>query len=292
LQSYDGTSIAYQIRGDGPPVVLTNGLGGTYAAFRHVYRALGDRHRTLCWDYRGLYESGPPPRQTDVSIEHQIRDLLSLLDHEGIDRAVFVGWSMGVQVNFEMCRNHADRVAGIVAINGAAGRPFQTAFAGRIARHVIPGALRMAKSQSRLLGAATQRTVAWPGLIPLMQRLGLVAGHIDMEVFHEVASGFAGLDVETYCETLLQLGHHDARDVLRGIRAPVLIITGDRDRMTPVSTAREMHGRIPGARLVVISGGTHYTPIEYPDVVHDEVRDFVASIPGYLQGSRAASAGE
>ena len=58
----DGTRIGYQVRGDAgrPCVVLANGLGGQYIAFRDLYAALTD-YFVICWDYRGLYSSGPSP---------------------------------------------------------------------------------------------------------------------------------------------------------------------------------------------------------------------------------------
>src|SRR3982751_3008481 len=59
----DGTRIGYQVRpgatAAAPVVVLSNGLGGTFEAFRHVYAALPG-YRVLCWDYRGLYGSAAP----------------------------------------------------------------------------------------------------------------------------------------------------------------------------------------------------------------------------------------
>ena len=60
FRSFDGTEIAYQARGDGPCVVLANGLGGTFEAFRHIFATLGTRYRVLCWDYRGMYRSARP----------------------------------------------------------------------------------------------------------------------------------------------------------------------------------------------------------------------------------------
>ena len=110
--SFDGTRIAYQLRGPvgAPTVVLANGLGGTFEAFRHVYGALGEHYRILCWDYRGLYRSERPRDLATLSIASHCRDLSALLDHEQIGEAVFLGWSMGVQVNFEFFRNHRRHV--------------------------------------------------------------------------------------------------------------------------------------------------------------------------------------
>jgi pimeloyl-ACP methyl ester carboxylesterase len=279
--SFDGTEIAYQVRGEGPPVVLANGLGGTFEAFRHVYRALGDAYRIVCWDYRGLYGSGRPRDLATLAIASQCRDLAILLDKEKIDRAVLVGWSMGVQVNFELCRHHRDRVAGIVAVNGTYGSPFRSALASRLARYLIPPWLSVMKAQAPLVSRVSHATVAWSGLIPAMARLGLVSTRIDEDAMRAVAEGFKGMDFAIYSDTLRALGAHDARDLLPHLDAPTLIIAGDRDLMTPLFTARKMNRWIRGSRLVVIPGATHYAPLEFPEVIEAEILGFLGGIRGW-----------
>jgi pimeloyl-ACP methyl ester carboxylesterase len=279
--SYDGTRIAYQARGQGPAVVLSNGLGGTFEAFRHVYDALGDRYRILCWDYRGLYRSGRPADPGTLAIPSHCRDLACLLDHERIDRAVFMGWSMGVQVNFEFFRELRDRMAGIVAINGTYGTPFRTAMASRLTRYVIPTVLRLMKAQAPLVSRLSHAALGWEGLLPAMIRMGLVSASIDVDAMNDVAGDFKTLDFGLYSDMLKHLGAHDAEDLLPHIAVPTLIITGDRDLMTPVFTARAMNRKIAGSRLVVIAGGTHYTPIEYPSVIKDEISRFLTGISGW-----------
>ncbi len=296
LTAADGTRIGYQVRGGtGPAVVLANGLGGTYEAFRHVYAALGDDYRVICWDYRGLASSDRPKDLDTLTVAAQSDDISRILDAEGIDRAVFCGWSMGVQVNFELHRHRADRFAGLVAINGTFGRPFDTALSSRYVRHVIPSLLRAIRAQRALVGFATRRAVDWRGVVPLMQRAGLVSKTLDVEAFLDVAATFKEVDWEVYTMLMERLGEHDAEDQLTRVAVPALIVTGDRDLLTPVSTAEKMHRAIPGSRLVVIEGGTHYTPVEYPAVIQDELLRFFGRIDGFhptaaRAGARAGSA--
>src|SRR5262249_20230171 len=110
LVARDGTRIGYQVAGptNRPCVVLANGLGGTYIAFRYLYDALAD-YRVVCWDYRGLYSSEAPADPAANTIAHQVGDLIEILDHERIGDVVLAGWSMGVQVSFETMRHHAQR---------------------------------------------------------------------------------------------------------------------------------------------------------------------------------------
>src|SRR5262245_41224585 len=96
----DGTRIGYQVRGEGPCIVLATGLGGTYLAFKYLYEALAG-YKTISWDYRGLYTSGAPADPRANTMAHQIDDLMTILAAEQVGDVVMAGWSMGVQVALE-----------------------------------------------------------------------------------------------------------------------------------------------------------------------------------------------
>jgi pimeloyl-ACP methyl ester carboxylesterase len=283
----DGTRIGYQVQGEGPAVVLANGLGGTYVAFRHLIERL-DGYRVLSWDYRGLYTSGASPDPQANTIAHQVADLVELLDHERIDRALVVGWSMGVQVAFELCRHHAGRVAGIYAINGTSGKAFHTVMSSRVVHRVIPLVLRMIKAQADLVGRASRVVAGSDALIATLKRFGLVSDRIDLDVFRHVAAGFKTIDWRIYSDLLARLDEHDAADVLASITVPTTIVTADRDLMTPPATAERIHRAIAGSRMVVVEGGTHYTPVEYPAVLQDELGRLLDRVRGWERPARRA----
>jgi 3-oxoadipate enol-lactonase len=67
-----------------------------------------------------------------------------------------------------------------------------------------------------------------------------------------------------------------------------VIVTGDKDLMTPPATAEYIHRAVRGSRLVVIEGGTHYTPVEYPKVIVDELGRLLDRIPGWERKGVAA----
>ena len=287
----DGTRIGYQVRAgrtpDAPVVVLANGLGGTCVAFRHLYAAMPD-HRVLCWDYRGLYTSGAASDPAAYTVRHQVDDLVEILGAEAVDRAVVVGWSMGVQVGFELWRAAPERVAGLFAINGTSGRPFRTVLSSRFVERAIPVLLRMMKAQAERIGRAAGRVAASDAMIGAMKRFGMVSDRLDVETFRAVAGGFGSIDYAIYSDLLTRLGEHDATAALATITVPTSIVTGDRDILTPPSTAEQIHRAIPGSRLCVIRGGTHYTPVEYPAIVTDELARLLARIPGWELQATAA----
>jgi pimeloyl-ACP methyl ester carboxylesterase len=285
----DGTRIGYQVRGEGPCVVFANGLGGTYIAFRYLYEALDAGYKTICWDYRGLYTSDAAKDAQANTVAHQVDDLVAILDREQVDGVVIVGWSMGVQVGFEMIRHHADRVRGMLAINGTWGRAFRTVMGSRLVGRTIPMLLRLVKAQAALAGLATKRLAGSDALIAAMKRVGLVSQTIDIDIFRAVAAGFQSIDWRIYSDLLTRLDEHDAGEVLPTITVPISIVTGDRDLMTPPSTAEHMHRTIPGSRMVVIEGGTHYTPVEYPAVLVDELGRLLDRVAGWERSGAEAT---
>ncbi|HEV8323391.1 MAG TPA: alpha/beta hydrolase [Myxococcota bacterium] len=284
VTSFDGTEIAYQVIGpDGagdrrPVVLLANGLGGTYLAFRHQYAYLTERYRFVSWDYRGLYRSARPADPTALSMRDQARDALAVLDAEGVDRAVIVGWSMGVQVNLEVVRAAPARVAAFVAINGTSGLPFHTVFGGRLPVAITELLLRLSRWQHQRVRRLTNATVGIPWLPRALKALRLVSPTADDSILRDVARDWAMVDMDTYLDTLMALGAHDASDVLDDIRVPALVMAGTDDFFTPVAVARAMADRVTGAELSIVPTGTHYLPAEFPELVNLRLERFLDRI--------------
>ncbi len=191
---------------------------------------------------------------------------------------------MGVQVAFESVRLAAARVAGLFLINGTYGRAFRTVMGSRLVGRTIPMLLKLVRAQAALAGLATKRLAGSDALIAAMMRVGLVSRTIDLEIFRTVAAGFQQIDWVIYSDLLTRLDEHDAEEVLAKVAVPTTIITGDRDLMTPPATAERMHRAIAGSRMVVIEGGTHYTPVEYPAILVDELGRLLDRTPGWERG--------
>jgi pimeloyl-ACP methyl ester carboxylesterase len=279
VRTTGGIELAYHLIGKRPeegalPIVLANGLGGSWKAWGHQLRQFKDRCRFVSWDYRGLYASPRPPTLERLDPRAQAQDALAILDAERIENAVVFGWSMGVQVALEIVRLGGRRVRGLVLINGVAGRPWDTLGGSATLGKLAPHALGAAKAIPGLLHAGTMKAVAWPQTPRWIQRLGLAGTTIDLELFHTLAGSFGDLDMEVYVETLRQLGEHDAHDVLDSVEVPTLLVAGGKDLMTPRSSFERFARQVPQSELLVVPGGTHYVAIEYPEVVNLRLERF------------------
>lgn len=290
FHSWDGTELSYQSVGEGPAMLLSNGLGGTFAAWRHLVRYFQGRFRLVSWDYRGLYKSARPALASRIDVPDHARDAAALLEHLGIREAVVMGWSMGVQVNFELYRIRPELFRALVIINGTYGLPFETAFNLSVARHLLPGITTFAGRNAHRWVPALRWLVGHPALMKVVKTVGMVAETLDEEVFRELAADYSSLDFGIYMDTIRLLGQHSAEDLLPQIRVPTLIIAGERDLFTPPPTAEKMRRMIPGADLLIIRSGTHYVPVEFPELVNLRIEKLLRDT-GVLGADAARAAG-
>jgi len=253
-----------------PTLVLCNGLGGNIITWRHQVARLGQRYRIVTWDYRGLYGSALPPgrRQVALDVPRHARDAIAVADAHGVESAVFVGWSMGVQLNFELFRLIPERMAGLIQIAGSYGRSLTTTRFGKPGERLIMPAMAVFRQVVERGSGLVDRVLDSGVLIEAARRLGLVAPSIDVALTHELVRAYVKLDFEVYNKILATLGDHDARDVLPGLDRPVLIIAGDKDPMTPSWLSERMKAELPRAELVIVKGGSHYVPVEFPERVN------------------------
>jgi len=276
IASNDGVTLTcFDTGGEGPPIVLANGLGGPFVSWRHQIEYLRDRYRIVSWDYRGLYRStrpeGEPPR---VDVPAQVDDLECVLETLSIQRAAFMGWSMGVQVILELYERRPELVSHLVLSNGTYGKPLDTVGVPLSSR-IVPPAVDQIRRVHELASGLLRRATLWPETVLWLKRLGLVGNTLDEELFREVAAEFGSVDLDLYLRILRALGEHDAAHVLDAIQVPTLVITGDRDPFTPRQLAQQMARRIPGGEILVVRGATHYAAIEYPELVNLRIEKFL-----------------
>jgi len=100
VRSADGTSIAYERSGTGPPLVLVHGTGGTYSRWAPIVPALGEHYTVYAVDRRGRGESGDAPA---YHIEREFEDIAALVDAVGEPVNLF-GHSFGAICSLEAAR--------------------------------------------------------------------------------------------------------------------------------------------------------------------------------------------
>jgi pimeloyl-ACP methyl ester carboxylesterase len=245
------------------------------SAWRYQIAHFARHYRVVSWDYRGLFGSSLARPDDPVDVGIQASDLERVLDHLGSERAIVVGWSMGVQVALEYYRRRPERTSHLVLINGTAGRPFDSLFVPG-ANWFLPPLLARAHRFHETGGRLLRRAAQTPAALGVFQRMATLTTELPPALLHELAQEFAAIDLGVYLRTLRALGEHDAHQELRDVRVPALVIAGARDVFTPQRQSERMAREIGRAELVVVPKGTHYTATEFPEIVNQRIEAFLA----------------
>ena len=245
-----------------------------------MVRHFQDSYRIITWDYRGLYESESPSSDTAFRMDDHVLDLATILDHFEIQKAVFIGWSMGVQLNFEFTRFHPGRVGGLIAINGTFGSPFSTALNTRAMEILAPALLLGLRKTAPMLRGTQPILQQVARVAPLVKKLGLVGPEVDDEMTKTLVQGVLSLDFAAYSRIFQGLGAHDAADALPNVRLPVLVIAGSKDFLTPPRCSEAMVRLLPEARLEILEGVSHFAPIEVPKKINLLMNEYLNELSG------------
>lgn len=279
----DGTPLAYRCWGEGPNLVFTNGLSANECYWQKTLERFEGRARLLTWDLKGHGVSGPARSRDQLSMQDSVDDLRRVLDAAGIDRGVFLGFSMGCQIILEAWRHIPDRIAALIPVLGT----FEYAFDDAI--HPLIGPLiakvfgHVGPTMATLMVKATYLGTRLPLSALIGRATGIVGAklsHRDMKPYFDHLGQLHG---PTYMAMGAEAQRHSAADLLPTISVPTLIVAGGRDVFTPVHIGEAMARRIPNAEYLLLPEAAHTGLFEFPEEIGARIEQFLVA-HGFLEG--------
>ena len=271
-QGFDGTALRYWTRHREPRWLLVcNGYGGTLTSWLPLLGAMDPSWSVLIWDYRGQFGSESP--ESAVPVADHSRDLDVLREHEGIERGVVMGWSVGVQVALEHFRRRPEQTSALVLINGAHEQVLHGPLGGGAGARFVRAVTCVAAPVVEAAQPALRVLFGWPKLARVAQAIGMVQGNTDL--FHQATVNWQQLELGRYLRMTLAADDHRTADILPKVDVPCLITCGEKDRLTPPHLARFLHDQISGSELFVLPDATHYAIMEQPEVMARAIDDFL-----------------
>jgi 3-oxoadipate enol-lactonase len=235
--------------GDGTPVVLVHAGWTDRSGWAGVASRLAGRCRIISYDARGFGASPPP--QAPFS---QLGDLVTVLDHVGVPRAILAGHSGGGGTAIGLAVAHPDRVSALVLLAPGVqdypwpmDDPYNTEF--------------------MILAAAGDRA----GLAELGLRTWAAADPGDAAARAQIESAVAGM----FAQGDFERPDPPAYDHLAEIAAPTVVVLGDLEYPMVTRCADSVADRIPGCRRVPAPGADHLIPLRAPGLVADLIMEQV-----------------
>ena len=252
----DGARIAYRYDGEArlPTLVLANSIGTTLHMWDAQIPALTRHFRVLRYDYRGHGASSVP--QGPYSLDRLGRDVLELMDGLGIERAHFLGLSLGGIVGQWLGVHAPQRIGRLVLSNTSAYLGPAPQWDERIAATL--------RAQDMAETADTFLTNWFPAS-------WLRDGNPAVEPFRAM---LLNTDKHGLAGAFAAVRDFDLRRTVALIPNPTLVIAGQHDTVTAASHGEQIAATLPGAKLLTLPA-VHLANIELPEAFEAAVVEFL-----------------
>ncbi len=272
-----GGKIHYRDEGnkDGPAILLIHGSNSLLQTWEPVVALLGDKYRLISLDLYGHGLTGPQANG-DYSADENISAATKVLDTVGVEKAYWVGNSMGGWLSWRAGLAVPERVSGLVLIDASGAQTdekIKPYLGARLARSSVGQLLLPEITPKFLVRSSLEENFAQP------ERLTdeLVTRYWELLRFPgnrqaAVARGRTPREPEKW-------------DEIGNLKMPVLLLWGEQDKVIPLSHAKAFETAIAGSKLIMYKDAGHLPMEETPDQV---ARD----IGSWIEGTEAMSGQE
>lgn len=256
----NGQRLSYTDTGSGEDVIVfSHGLFMDHSMFDAQVAAVPEGWRCIAWDERGHGATESTPEA--FSYWDSARDLLALLDHLGVERAVLAGMSQGGYLSLRAALTTPERARGLVLMDSQTGAE-------------EPGKL---EGYNQLLDAWTAPDGPPQAVLDTVAAIILGPGYNGTAHWQERWRAMPKERVRQVYETLAAR-EDDVAPRLAELTLPVLVVHGEQDQAIDAATARELAEALPDAELVVVPGAGHAANLTHPEAVNPALVSFLERV--------------
>jgi len=267
----NGINVHYKIYGQGEPVfILMHGFGASLFSWHQVTAPLAQYGTVIAYDRPAFGLTERPMEwegENPYSQESQIELVIGLMDELNVEQAILVGNSAGGTLAMLTALKYPERVQSLIladpAVYSGGGAPawIRPLLGTPQMRHVGPLVARQFQTRGKEMVE-----LAW---------------HDPSKITTEIIEGYQKpLLVEDWDKVLWELtiasSESDLADRLNDFNMPVLVITGDDDRIVPTEESIRLASDLPNAELVIIEESGHLPHEEQPEEFMKAVQSFLS----------------
>lgn len=254
----DGLKLRYFESGNGEPLILIHGLGGSLEAWTFQYGDFSRYFRVIALDLRGFGMSDVPE---SISIYDFAEDVRNLMDHLEMEAASLLGLSMGGAICMAFFERYPERVRSLILANTL---------------HKLPEAGKSQfEERLKLIERASMDEIA-----------DFIAGlslHQKREDLKELVKAILRRnDKDFYRKVTEEIAKVNFENLLPRINVPTLVLVADNDVTTPPALGEEIARLIPNSELRVVKSAAHLAKLENPEEFNRHVIEFLKGIEGKI----------
>ena len=265
----DGINIQLAIwEGRGKQILSVHGITANSRFWDCLASALSPYHRVIAMDLRGRGLSDKPP--TGYSIENHCKDILALMNDQGLKRPVLMGHSLGAFISLAFAAQNPEKIDRLILVDG--GGKLSKAQMAKVFAGIKPSLDRLGKVFPSFKAYLSQMKQA-PYLKPWNSYMETYFRYEVEKVKRGVRSRVHPKHIE---EEAKNLGKVDSREFYKRVKVPTLILRATQgmlaedDLLLPEDVVERMAREIPNARRVDVQGANHFSILFQPNKKRDQ----------------------
>ena len=245
----NGVGLYYELHGEGEPIIFLHGWLDDCTVWKSQVEPLAKKHRVILYDHRGHGQSDKPNGK--YSLETLVNDLHTLMQELDIGKSIVVGHSLGGMTALTFSLSHPDRVSRLVLVSTVAKTPFLLNVQA-VLRYIIPYRKFVESAQKSGYYKPSDK---------------LIGNSLNMAMNVPKYAAYSCLREFTR--------NYDLRNKVAKIKAPTLIVVGEKDQNTPMSASQYLNEQISNSMLRVIPDCGHEVMVEKPREFSQVLGEFI-----------------
>jgi len=248
----NNVTLYFENQGEGKAIIFTHGASWNHKQWNPQVKFFSTSYQTIVWDVRGHGQSSLPKGKVDS--EDFSKDLITLLDHLNIEKAILCGLSMGGHISLQTAIRFPERVEALILI----GTPFTNSFnwyeklfvpINRFSTRLIP-MKTSGKLQANMLSKFNPSNKDY-----IEEAFNMIEKNNWIRVWDAVTKMESGTDLEK-------------------VKCPTLLLQGDHDTMI-MRQQEAMLEKIKNSQLEIIKNAHHATNLDNPEEVNRVIQEFL-----------------
>lgn len=259
-----------EVQGQGRPVLFLPGLGGDHRAFAGIQKNLANSYRCFAIDPRDV---GASPRAVNAyTLPEMAADVIAFMDTHDLDKVDIVAHSMGGMITQHLALAAPERVRSLVLLScHPRNYPWKTS--------LVESWVRLRKLLSPVdFAHATLPWLLGPAAFGNVAHISGMIRHVERHPNPQ--------EPEAFTRQALAVLVHDVQDRLHELEMPILLISGDSDRVTPPETTRVIADHAPNAHFELFDDVGHLPHIEAPARLTTLLARWLEDPAAFLAGRR------
>ena len=266
--------IAYEIFGDGGPIILIHGYSYNKSAWIAQIDDLSKHFKVIALDVRGSGESSHP--EEEFTIDTLVEDLKGLMDFLKIEKAHLMGWSMGGMIIQNFVLKYPERADKLLLFATNAGMPTKDGI--YMLRDSIIEIYELRKTDPKAAFFKLAKFMHGMKFRKKMEKEPNEKIHGIVTTEELIKDSTENQTNPTDLRHLAEvIGNHKTFDRLHEIKNETLIVVGSKDTITPLIANETLHEKLPNSTLKVIQGAGHKVFLENQPEVNPIIIDFFRS---------------